>query len=154
MSKSLKESTSQTPTLNALDSLADALRFYAAPKNWGPVADYSDGYWYMSGRPWMRAYAALKDAGVDVSLLAEPEQEAPERAGEELADALVAAADFAQAMKAERDEAIRALSEGKREANDLLDMATHALRSYQCGNDAPDLAQSVADKIEAFRSPK
>ena len=40
------------------------------------------------------------------------------------------------------------------EARDLLDMATHALRSYQFGNDSPDLAGSAADKIEAFRRPK
>lgn len=44
----------------------EALRFYANRKNWNPVADYADGYWYIAGQPWMLALAALKDTGVDV----------------------------------------------------------------------------------------
>lgn len=33
----------------------------------------------------------------------------------------------------------------------LLSAAKHALRSYQNGNSAPDLAKEVADEIESFQ---
>jgi hypothetical protein len=36
----------------------------------------------------------------------------------------------------------------KESKRDLLVAAYHALRSYQFGNSSPDLAQSIADKIE------
>jgi hypothetical protein len=35
-----------------------ALRCYTKSK-WAPVADYADGYWYMSGKPWKAAEFAL-----------------------------------------------------------------------------------------------
>jgi len=39
----------------------------------------------------------------------------------------------------------------ERELDDLLAAAAHALRSYQFGNDAPDLAKAMADKIVEFQ---
>jgi hypothetical protein len=39
----------------------------------------------------------------------------------------------------ERDQAVR-----------LLVTSSHALRSYQYGNSAPDLAEGIADQIDAF----
>jgi hypothetical protein len=36
------------------------------------------------------------------------------------------------------------------EARELLRAASHALRSYQCGNAAPDLAEEIADAIDKF----
>lgn len=55
--------TGPQPTPVTID-IHKALIFYADKKNWAPVAEYSDGYWYMAGRPWMKAYAALKDNGL------------------------------------------------------------------------------------------
>ena len=40
----------------------------------------------------------------------------------------------------------KALAESKR----LLDAASHALRSYQYGNAATDLAEEMAEAIDAF----
>ena len=43
-----------------------------------------------------------------------------------------------------------ALSETEAAARTLLTAASHALRSYEFGNGAADLARSTADKIDAF----
>lgn len=41
---------------------------------------------------------------------------------------------------------------GADDARDLLTAASNALRSYQYGNAAPDLAESIADRIDAAMS--
>jgi hypothetical protein len=53
-----------------LSAANKALRFYANKKNWNPVAAYASDYWYIAGRPWMMAVAALKDAGVEFDMTA------------------------------------------------------------------------------------
>jgi hypothetical protein len=61
-----------------------ALLFYANRKNWNPVASYADGYWYIAGRPWLMALAALKNAGLEVDLTAPSDIVDPLEAGEDL----------------------------------------------------------------------
>jgi len=52
-----------------------------------------------------------------------------------------------------REEALEESSPGKADAGEdtrkLLTAASHALRSYQYGNASPDLAESIADRIDA-----
>lgn len=67
----------------------------------------------------------------------------------DLAEAHAAAADLSAdvtKIAQERDEALSRLSDG----NGLLNGAEHALRSYQFGNAAPELAESMADNIRKY----
>lgn len=73
------------------ERMVGALNFYANGNNWGAVAEYSDRSWYMSGRPWLKAYAALKDSGEDVDLLGAPtDPDEDERQEDDIMERLLA----------------------------------------------------------------
>lgn len=46
----------------ANEMLMHSLKHFADESKWGPVADYSAGYWYMTGKPWIPAQTAIKRA--------------------------------------------------------------------------------------------
>lgn len=48
--------------VEANEILSHALAHFANESKWGAVADYSQGYWYMTGKPWIPAQTAIDRA--------------------------------------------------------------------------------------------
>ena len=54
--------TTAREALRAVEALVEAARAFRRD-GWAPVANYSDNFWYMEGRPWEQIEAALAPFG-------------------------------------------------------------------------------------------
>lgn len=125
--------------------LVEALRFYACQGNWGPVASYSDGFWYMNGRPWLRAYAALKDAGITVELLGPGRDEEDDEA-DQLA--------LLQRLYAGLEREAAKNSDIALERGEALERAKGCIKGLLARTPVRDVAETLAEIDHALRGPE
>ena len=67
----LSQARAELEGVRALLREAHKAMVHYARKQWSPVANYSDGYWYMEGRPWIPADNILHDQRILAALAGE-----------------------------------------------------------------------------------